>query len=291
MADTGGMIWIYVIAALFALAAGALAAIHLGFRAPRIAEEGDPGDAGMRFSQAAIPTKKGRVLHGWLLPAAGGKGAPCVIVIHGWGANMEMMLPLAKPFYEAGMNVLLFDARNHGTSPREGASTMPKFAQDALAGLDWLRAQGFTGPVALAGHSIGAAAALLAASWRQNDIAAVISIASFAHPARLMARGMARLHLPGWLIRLVLRYIEWNIGFRYDAIAPEKTICEVRCPVLLAHGEADTVIPISDMERIARCASGNISILRVPGADHDSVDELAARADRLVAFLREAFSA
>ena len=286
MGETGGMFWLLFFAA--AIAAAGLAAIHLGFRAPRVAERGDPGAHGLAFETISIPASKGLALHGWLLGPAGNSAAPAVIIVHGWGANMEMMLPLAEPFYADGMNVLMFDARNHGKSPRQGASTMPKFAEDTLAALDWLRAQGFTGPVALVGHSIGAAACLLAASWR-HDMDAVIAIASFAHPARLMGRAMARLRLPGWLIRLVLAYVEWNIGHRYEDIAPVNTICAARCPVLLVHGEADTVIPVSDMEEIARCAKKNIRTLRVEGADHDSVEKISSHAGDLTGFLRRAF--
>ncbi len=269
----------------------ALALVHLGFRAPRRRERGDPSAAGMRFREVTIPTVRAIPLRGWLVEPGngGGNDAPTVVIVHGWGANMELMLPLARPFHDAGFRVLLFDARNHGSSPRDGHSSMPKFAEDTEAALDWLDAAGLRGPRILAGHSIGAAAVLLAAS-RRRDVAGVIAIAAFAHPARLMARGLRRLHLPGPLIRAILRYIEWVIGHDYDDIAPENVICRIRCPVLLAHGTADRVIPVSDMDRIARCRRENIRTLRVEGADHDSVDLLTANADRLVEFVRQASS-
>ncbi len=269
----------------------ALALVHLGFRAPRRREQGDPSAAGMRFREVTVPTVRDLPLRGWLVEPQGGGDhvVPTVVIVHGWGANMELMLPLARPFHEAGFRVLLFDARNHGSSPRDGHSSMPKFAEDAEAALDWLEAAGMRGPRILVGHSIGAAAVLLAASRRQ-DVAGVIAIAAFAHPARLMARSLRRLHLPGPVIRIILRYIEWVIGHDYDDIAPENVICRIRCPVLLAHGTADRVIPVSDMDCIARCRRENIRTLRVEGADHDSVELLAANADRLVEFVRQASS-
>ncbi len=282
----------WVLPLLLLLPPAALAALHLGFRAPRRRERGDPSAAGMpRFREIVIPTVRDLPLRGWLVEprdTAGGD-APTVVVVHGWGANMEMMLPLAGPFHDAGFRVLLFDARNHGSSPRDGHSSMPKFAEDAEAALDWLDAAGLRGRRILVGHSIGAAAALLAAS-RRRDVAGVVAIAAFAHPARLMARTLRRLRLPAPVVRAVLRYIEWVIGHDYDDIAPENVVCRVRCPVLLAHGTADRVIPVSDMDRIARCRRKNIRTLRVEGADHDSVDLLTANADRLVEFARQASS-
>ncbi len=285
------MIWL--IAAAAGLIALGAAAVHIGFRAPRVRERGTPADAGMRFRAVSLPARGGKRLAGWFLEPPDGAGArgPAVIIIHGWGANMEMMLPLARVFYGAGMNVLLFDARNHGASPADGHSSMPKFAQDALAALDWLRAQGHTGGIALAGHSVGAAAAILAAAWRGEEIAAVVAIASFAHPARLMNRAMARLRLPGLLRRAALRYVERVIGYKYEDIAPENAICRVSCPVLLAHGTADAVIPVSDMERIARCRNGRVETLRAPGAGHDSVEKIAACAETLTEFVARACAA
>ena len=279
----------WILPALLLLPPATLAILHLGFRAPRRRERSDPSAAGMRFREVTIPTVRDLPLRGWLIERrhGGSDDAPTVVIVHGWGANMELMLPLARPFHDAGFRCLLFDARNHGSSSRDGHSSMPKFAEDAEAALDWLNAAGLHGPRILVGHSIGAAAALLAAS-RRRDVTGVIAIAAFAHPARLMARGLRRLHLPAPVIRAILRYIEWVIGHDYDEIAPENVICGVHCPVLLAHGTADRVIPIADMDRIARCRGKNIRTLRVEGADHDSVDLLTANADRLVDFARQA---
>ncbi len=281
----------WILPALLLLPPAALAVLHLGFRAPRRRERGDPSATGMRFREVIIPTVRDIPLRGWLLELrdGGGDDVPTVVIVHGWGANMELMLPLARPFHDAGFRILLFDARNHGSSPRDGHSSMPKFAEDAQAALDWLDAAGLRGPRILAGHSIGAAAVLLAAS-RRRDVAGVIAIAAFAHPARLMARGLRRLHLPAPVIRMILRYIEWVIGHDYDDIAPENTICRIRCPVLLVHGTADRVIPVTDMDRIARCRKKNIRTLRVEGADHDSVDLLTANVDRLLDFARQVSS-
>ncbi len=278
------MIWIALFILL--LAAALLAALHIGFRAPRVRHGARLHAAGRTARAVRFDAVDGKRLQGWLFGAD--RQAPVVIVIHGWGANAALMRPLAVPFIKAGMNVFLFDARGHGNSDGGGPSTMPKFAQDALSALQWLRAQGFSGPAILCGHSIGAAAAILAASWERRKIAGVISIASFAHPARLMGRAMRRLHLPAPLIRLALAYIEWRIGFAYEDIAPQNTICAVRCPVLLAHGAADSVIPLSDMKRIARCPHDTIETLVVDDAEHDSVDKLAAHAPRLVDFARRA---
>jgi uncharacterized protein len=210
-----------------------------------------------------------------------------VVIIHGWGANRELMLPVARPLQAAGWNVLLFDARNHGDSDPDTFSSMPRFAEDTEAAVEWLRARpGMRdAPVALLGHSVGAAAALLAAS-RRDDIRAVVSLSAFAHPDGMMRRWLAGRRLPffplGWY---VLRYVERVIGTRFDAIAPVNTLPRVRCPVLLVHGQDDRVIPPSDAEWLHASRGDTPARLRLLPGDHDLSQHLEGELPELLAFL------
>ncbi len=278
------MIYLLIIAVLVV---AFVLAVHIGFKAPRVVETGDPGDHGMAFRQVSVPIRRGKALFGWYLEASDAPDAPSVVVLHGWGANAEIMLPVAQPLYDAGMNVLLIDARNHGQSPWDGYSAMPKFAKDAGTAADWLYANTGTTKVALLGHSVGAAAVLLEAS-RRDDIAAVISIASFAHPEWLMQRWLQRLRMPAKLIKLVLRYIEVLIGHKFDDIAPIETIKAVSGPVLLVHGDADKAVPVSDFEAIKGNMVDKDKSLLIAGAHHGSIDKIEAHGHEMVTFLRAA---
>ncbi|MGM0521890.1 MAG: alpha/beta hydrolase [Pseudomonadota bacterium] len=231
-----------------------------------------------------FPTQRGRKLEGWWLPAASAQGH--VVMTHGWGANRATLLVLAPLLLEAGWNVLVFDVRNHGNSDSDTFSSMPRFAEDIDAALAWLQKTQATRPVALIGHSVGAAATLLAAS-RRDDITAVVSLSSFAHPDGMMRRWLTEKGLPffplGWY---VLRYVERVIGHRFDAIAPVNTLGKIRCPVLLVHGENDTVIPLNDAYTLAD--KNNNATLRLVEGGHDLSESLAHHGDELVAFLRAA---
>ncbi|MBZ0071413.1 MAG: alpha/beta hydrolase [Gammaproteobacteria bacterium] len=265
-----------------------LLAIHLGFRAPRRVERGSPADLGLTYEAVSIPTVDGKRLFAWWLPGAN-DAAPTVVLMHGWGGNAELMLPLAKPLHAAGLNVLLPDARNHGRSDATSFSSMPRFAEDVGAAITWLHTRTVPPPaIVLLGHSVGAAAVLLEAA-RRHDIAAVISIAAFAHPDWMMRRQLARLRLPGPLIDAVLRYVEWVIGHRYDDIAPLNTVRRVDCPVLLVHGKADDTVPATDALAIrGNPGSEQVELLLLDGAGHNSVDLIERHADRLLTFLQRA---
>ncbi len=262
------------------------AGVHFGFRAPRIRESGSPADYGLAFEAVRIPTVRGRSLFGWLLPAPGSDRT--VVVVHGWGSNAELMLPLAAPLQRAGFNVLLYDARNHGNSDADTFSSLPRFAEDLGKAIAWLKRHHSQRAhrIAVLGHSVGAGAVLFQAS-RNPDIAAVISIAAFAHPAQVTERYLRRLYLPRPIINLVIRYVEWVIGDRFETIAPINTVRQIVCPILLVHGQDDRTVPVDDGRRIlANCrVSSQARLLEIEGAGHDSVDKIEHHVRELLGFL------
>ncbi len=263
-----------------------LLTVHIGFKAPRRIEHGTPAEYGLAFEEIQIRTVAAKQLFAWWLPVAG--PAPALIMLHGWGGNAELMLPLAVPMHRAGLNVLLVDARNHGRSDSASYSSLPRFAEDAGAAVDWVKTQSRDPrqQVALLGHSVGAGAVLFEAS-RRDDIAAVISIAAFAHPEWMMRRQLDRSRMPGFCKSWILRYVEWVIGHRFAVIAPINTTCRVKCPVLLVHGTVDDTVPVRDMYAIRdHCRENKPELLLIEGGRHASVDEVERHADRLVAFLK-----
>jgi pimeloyl-ACP methyl ester carboxylesterase len=262
--------------------------VHIVFRAPRVVERGSPKNFGLDYREMWIPTAKGKRLYAWFIPAA--MPGPTLIILHGWGGNAEMMLPMAFPFHRAGMNVLLLDARNHGRSDSDSFSSLPKFAEDLGHTIDWIKAsfEDEREKIALLGHSVGAGAVLLEAS-RRRDILAVIGVAAFAHPEWLMRRFLRCLSIPNLLSSLILRYVEWIIGYRYEKIAPINTACRVECPVLLVHGERDATIPVSDALAIkAHCKDKAVRILLIEDAGHNSARKVEEYGEQLIAFLIQA---
>jgi len=263
-------------------------AIRRGLTAPRIAEAADPG--ALPWRAVNLPTANEKCLFGWFIPAA--PGAPALVIMHGWGGNAEMMLPLAAPLHAAGYSLLLVDARCHGRSDGDTFASLPRFAEDIEAALAWLRRQPGVDPAALGviGHSVGAGAALLVAT-RQPELRAVVSLAAFAHPATMMRRWLATLHIPYWpLGAYILGYVQHVIGFRFAAIAPVNTIARVACPVLLVHGLEDHTVPVAEAREIHAARAGDaVELLLVPGS-HDDYGDIGLQIAGLRDFLDRAFS-
>lgn len=257
----------------------------------RTTEGGTPESFGMPARELSLPGNNGKRLFAWYasaMPGEPGKPRPAIVLLHGWGGNAGHMLPLAARLHAAGHAVLLLDARNHGRSDEDRFSSMPRFAEDLGCALDWLNLQAETDPqrIAVIGHSVGAAAALLSASQR-TDIAAVVSIAAFAHPESIMRRFLATKRIPflplGWY---ALRYVERVIGHRFSAIAPENTVRRAHCPVLLVHGTEDETVPASDAERLAERSEGRAQLLLMRG-HHEGFEDIDEGVRAVLAFLAE----
>jgi pimeloyl-ACP methyl ester carboxylesterase len=281
------------LASLWLMRSLAHLAILRGLRAPRVAHDlahAHPGVPADRVRELRIAGPRGSSLAGWLVMPSGTwqRPVPAVLVMHGWGASAAMMWPVVPPLHEAGVAVLLIDARCHGRSDGETFTSMPRFAEDIAAGLAWLKQQADISAdrLALLGHSVGAAACLLHAS-RRHDVRAVVSLSAFAHPREVMRGFMAEKRVPypvvGWY---VMRHVQRVIGACFDDIAPENTIARVQCPVLVAHGREDTVVPAGDADRLV-ARSGRARLLLLDG-DHDLREALASHAATVVEFLRTA---
>jgi len=267
-----------------------IAAIHFGFKAPRLSNDDTPAEYGMKSETHNLVGQQGSQLSVWWMNAKQ-PSSTTVVILHGWGANKSLLLPLAKPFYAEGYNVLLLDAHNHGDSQKRGTSTMPKFAEDVTSAVDWLKQHKADAckQIIVVGHSVGAAAVLLAAA---NGLQAnvVIAIASFVHPKLMMQRSLQKMAgVPG-LVPLISRYVQWVIGHQFDEIAPITSITKIRQPTLLVHGDADSVIPLSDFHLLCEAQhksekNRNIECLAILKAEHDSIDKIEAHFSELNDFI------
>ena len=267
--------------------------VHRSLAPARLVELITPGDVALDYREVSIATENGRTLYGWFIPGPDGQSEPAVVLLHGWGGNAGTLLPLAPALRQAGFAVLLFDARCHGRSDDDRFVSMPRFAEDLDHAIGWLQKQPAVDAarIAVVGHSVGAAAALLAAS-RREDLAAVVSIAAFAHPQGVMRRLLAAKFIPYWPVGwYILRYVQYVIGHRFDEIAPLTTISRVRCPTLLVHGANDTTVPVAEAYAIYAMRHGAPVQLQIIPGSHEDYGDIERQARRLVAFLQGSLAA
>lgn len=242
-----------------------------------------PADLGLPEVPITLNSAGGTDLHAWFIPSQG--TAPAVVVLHGWGANASLMLPLAPHLHRAGLHALFLDARNHGRSEHDDFVSMPRFAEDLEVAIDWLKNLDNVSDIGVIGHSVGAGAALLAGAHR-TDLSAIVSVSAFTHPGEVMATAPPMNRMPAKVRSGVFRTMEKTIGARFDEIAPRATIGRVRAPILLVHGASDTVVPISHLHELSTVAPDARTLI-VPGADHGSLDAFEPHVGTILGFLSE----
>ncbi len=235
------------------------------FAPPQRATEQSPADLDLPGEQVWLRSVNGTRLHGWFIPVD--RTAPAVVVLHGWGGNAALMLPMAPHLHRAGFHALFLDARNHGFSEHDRFMSMPRFAEDLDVAAEWLDAYADVTSIGVIGHSVGAGAAILSAS-RSDRFAAVVSVSSFSHPGEMMREQMDR--IPSPLLDLLLGYIQRLIGYRFDDFAPRHTILFVKAPIMLVHGDSDEVVPIRSLGELA-AARPDAKVVIVKGGGHSDL--------------------
>lgn len=118
------------------------------------------------------------------------------------------------------------------------------------------------------GRSIGSGIAVKLAAENQCD--GLILESPF-----YSLKSLASLYFP-WIPSFLLKY-----HFRSDELMPS-----VNCPVLIVHGDGDTIIPFSEGVRLAQLAK-NITLAPVSGAGHNDLSNFRSYWDALTTFLEK----
>jgi len=273
--------------------AAVLLAVTLGWRNRRVPHRRDPGSLGFEFETIRFPTAAAKALHGWWIPA-GTASAPCLILVHGWGRNVERVLPYVEMLHPAGFDLLAFDARHHGSSDGDGYASMPKFSEDIRAAVDYVgRRRGAAGgnvAVGVLGLSVGGSAAIHAAA-HDPRIVAVATVGAFADPAD--ARATVGPHW--WLLApglpLAFRLVERRMGIRFRDVVPERLIGRARARFLLIHGTEDAVVPVAHAHRLAAAAGAAARAWIIPGRGHSDTHLESGMGATLGGFFAEALAA
>ncbi|HEX3269125.1 MAG TPA: alpha/beta hydrolase [Ktedonobacterales bacterium] len=139
----------------------------------------DAATAGLPVRDVSFAASDGIHLAGWL--ALRSPGAPTIILVHGFKAARQNMLPWARYLYAAGYNVLLYDSRgcaqSDGWKIGLGATETNDLigAAHYLTGLSDLKVKRF----GALGVSLGAGTVVLAAA-RESSLAAVVADSAWA---------------------------------------------------------------------------------------------------------------
>lgn len=199
-----------------------------------------------------------------------------LILLHGFNGRKDHMLPFAERFTAAGFRCVLFDSRGHGESGGDyvtfGGHEIKDLQQVITAAAKLAGAQGL-GPIGLLGYSMGGAISLQAQPVLP-EVRALCSVSSFAALSPILTEQAAtRWHGFGLPILPVLRLeARLQAGFDPWAIRPVDAATRVTCPVLLVHGEKDSLVSVRQAQLLAKALGSHCAgTILVPNGTHGSV--------------------
>ena len=150
-----------ILLVLVAIVAGSVWMVYTSARPLNTRYLVTPGKYGLLSSRAAQVTEEtwtnidGSTSRGWLL--RGSENAPAVVLLHKYGADRSFVLDLGVKLNEStNYTVLMPDQRGHGEKPGVPNSSFGGCeAEDATAGIEFLRTLKTPNQIALVGKNIG----------------------------------------------------------------------------------------------------------------------------------------
>jgi dipeptidyl aminopeptidase/acylaminoacyl peptidase len=241
------------------------------------------------YQEVQFTTTDGLTLKGWYLPP---RQEGLVIFVHGLGGNRAELLDEAEFIAQAGYGVLLFDLRNHGESEGSVTTLGLDEVRDVEAAVNFARRNAGWGiPLALFGHSMGGAAVLLAAV-KIPEIRAVIAESAYTSVEDNISEGVHGLTgLPPFpFAPLIVFFGEREAGVEIRSVRPLEAVGQLSPrPLLLIHGELDSLIPAENSLRLYAAAREPKELYLLPHAGHGGFLQAAPEdyPRRILAFLEK----
>lgn len=226
--------------------------------------------SGLPLEEVWFKAEDGTKLFGWYVQSSA--SSPVLLWCHGNAGNIIHRLENLAELYRIGLSVFIFDYRGYGRS--EGKPSEEGLYQDALAAYSYLVDRRGVRPerLVLFGRSLGASVAGEIAS--RKPAAGLILESPFPSIA-----AMARAHYGGLPMH-------WLLSGRFPLA---ERLARVTMPVLVIHGDYDTIVPIELGREVFAAAREPKSFYVIEGADHNNTYHVGGRAyfQRLARFIAE----
>lgn len=211
----------------------------------------DPDGPAIR--QVRLKTPDGETLVAWYLPPATAD-KPMLLYFNGNGLGLSVQAERWKKIAEEGAGFFAIGYR--GYSGSTGKPTEKGLRIDAETAWQWLAARYPPRRIVIEGHSLGTGLAVKLAAD---------------HPARaLILEAPYTSAVEVARTRMSWAPVDWLMLDRYDSRA---WIGKVRCPVLILHGDLDTVIPFSQGQTLYGLVKAPKRFERMTGSNHNLVGD------------------
>lgn len=218
---------------------------------PLRGEDDTPASLGIRYTAVKLRTSDGVQLAAWQLEPDSPKAD--IVYFHGNGGNLSLWLPVLAAFHAFDYRVLAVDYRGYGSS--EGSPSERGLTLDAEAAVRHaMRGRKPGRPVIYWGRSLGGPVAAAAARVVVPD--ALVLECTFPDKVSVIR----------W--NPVFRVLNLFSSYRFDTVG---TLRGFQKPVLIVHGDADTIIPYALGRELFERLDAPKQLVTLRGADHNDL--------------------
>lgn len=202
-----------------------------------------------------------------------------IVYLHGWGQNIQMMEPIAKPL-EKDVDTLILDLPGFGKSGEpKSVWSLEDYADMVHALVEKLKIQ----KMSLVGHSFGGKVSIVYASKYKTEKLILlaspykVAIPKVSFKVRILKR-LAKLPI----LKKIANQMKKNIGSTdYKNASPKmrsilvkhintdvSEFCkDIKCPTIMIWGTKDEAVPLQDAYELEKLIS-NSAVIEYPGLTH-----------------------
>lgn len=212
-----------------------------------------PADAGLpEAREEKLVTADGETVIAWHIPPRDGT-KPVVVYFHGNGGALNLRVQRFAKLASEGFGVVALSYRGYGGS--SGTPSEEGLIADGTAAYEFAVRHYTAGRIALWGESLGTGVAVAVAS--EAPVAKLVLETPFTSAMEVGASVY-----PFLPVRFLMK----------DQFRSDLRIANVKAPVLILHGERDSVVPIRFGERLFAMIAGEKKFARFPGGEHYDLD-------------------
>jgi len=260
--------WIFIAAAGYAAFAALMYVVQRSLMYFPETARTAPAAAGLPQAQEVVlDTADGEKVIAWHVPPRGDK--PLILYFHGNAGTLNLRAERFRGLTADGTGLLAVTYRGYGGS--SGRPSETGLIADAQAAYEFAGARVPASRIVIFGESLGTAVALALAAER--PCGAVILDAPFTSAAAVAAASF-------WFVP-----VRWLMK---DPFYSDRRIGKLKVPLLVLHGERDTIVPIAFSEKLFDLAIEPKRFVRFPEGGHVNLDGYGAL-DAVRTFLAENF--
>ncbi len=245
-----------------------------------------PADLGTDARPWSVMAEDGITLRGCYLPTE--ERRRLIVIVHGMRSSWDRLAQLGRDLNTRGFDVLMFDLRGHGSSDPHRLTMGRAERSDVRVALMWAKIEGFSPErVGWLGHSMGGSTVLMEAAENMEITAAVLDSPFGNLPELLDQQLTLHSHLPKFFNPGIILAAHLVYGVRTDDLVPIESARKWgKRPLLLIHGEEDTIVPIEQGRLMADRVGESCEALFLPDVRHtEAYERLGDRyADAVASF-------